>query len=116
MLQQIEMDFTAAQLRDQGIKRAVEKANKVEPGWSDQAYEIFKQFLSVRYQTFMIEDFRQYAIPMGLPKPPSDRAFGYIAIKAKKEGLIHRVGYGKTNSKTAHKTPAAIWSKTMPNG
>ena len=114
-MQQITMDFTASQLRDQGIKRAVEKANKTDPGWSEQAYDLFKQFLDVRYQTFMIEDFRQYAIPMGLPKPPNDRAFGFIPIRAVKEGLIYRVGYGKTTGKSAHKTPAAIWSKTKSN-
>lgn len=104
------MTATASELRNSGMASAINHADHVDDDWSIRAYAVLKHFVACRKSPFMCEEVRKYALnEIGLPKPPSERAWGYLMIKAAKEGLIKHNGYDKTKSASAHRTPAAVW-------
>lgn len=99
--------------RDKGILQAVTHADKVNTGWSEKAYTMFKDWLNgwAQGHKFLMEDFRISAHIRGLPDPPSNRAFGQIAVRARKAGLIKSNGQRATRSVTAHRCFASEWVK-----
>jgi hypothetical protein len=110
----VQLDAFESQHRaEQGMLQAAANAEEKEPGWNDQAYAFFIQWLYQRTkaENFFIENVRVDAAKAGIPKPPSDRAWGWIAKKAVKDNLIKRVGYGLVSNVNAHSTPASIWKK-----
>ena len=107
---------TGEELRDRGIKKAVNHADQLTEKWSEKAYEKLKLFLSheinqIQNFEFMTEQFREFCEVTFLDDPPSLRAFGGIMAKAAKVGLIERVGYANVTNPKAHATPAAIWRR-----
>jgi hypothetical protein len=79
-------------------------------GWTKEAFRLLKEFIPHQKQ-FMCEEFRDYCHSKGLTLPSSNRAFGGIILKAMREGLIRRIGYGKVKNPKAHAANAAVWEK-----
>lgn len=105
--------FQSRSNRDEGIQRAVDSANRKDAGWSEKAFEMFREWLKgwpVGYE-FLIEDFRISAKIRGLPDPPSKRVFGHIAVRAKKMGLIKSNETRKVKNPDANRANAALWIK-----
>lgn len=100
--------MTAAELAGEGMDRAVDHADRVTPGWSDRAYQLLEQY-AVSHWQFMTEDVRNWAHKLGLPEAPSGRAWGAVALRGCREGIISREGYRKTVNPLAHGTPATLW-------
>ena len=96
-----------AKLRDKGIKKALDNANNTHDKWSDKAYDFLLKYIKYQNQ-FMTEDVR-VASEKAIPKPPSNRAWGSVILKAAKSGLINRVGFANVKNAKAHKTPASVW-------
>ncbi len=111
MNEQFDIEF-GKKLRDEGIERAINHADRKISQWQEIAYEHFLLWLRKmpRGERFMIEDFRKH---MGthLVEPPSLRAYGALAVRGAKDGVIENVGYGKVSNSKAHRTPAAIWQR-----
>lgn len=99
-------------LRDMGIKQATDHADAVVSSWTDIAYDHFRMYLEKmeRGAEFQIEDFREY---MGtrLVEPPSRRAYGAIAVRAVKDGLIVKIGHSQVRNVRAHLCYASVWKK-----
>lgn len=99
--------------RDEGMNRAIENADRKIPSWSDNTFGWFKKWLQdwpVGYR-FQMEDFRMYQYIMGFPNPPSNRAYGQISVRARKEGLIKSVGTKKVTNVNAHRCFSTLWEK-----
>ena len=99
-------------LRDEGLARAVDKADRDCEKWSDRVYQLFKGWLKdkpTNYE-FMTEDFRRQNKDL-IDQPENLRAFGFICPKATREGLIRFVGNQKTKNSKSHRTPAGLWMK-----
>jgi len=96
-----------AKLRDKGIKKALDNANNTHDKWSNKAYDFLLKYIKYQNQ-FMTEDVR-VASEKAIPKPPSNRAWGSVILKAAKSGLINRVGFANVKNAKAHKTPASVW-------
>lgn len=109
MVEQLDL-FTGAELRDKGIQRAVDHANEVHEGWSDQAFKFLKAFLLTHRGEFMTEYVRAAASGI-VPEPPSKRAWGGVMTRAKNEGLIRSIGFRSVTNAKAHCTPASVWLK-----
>ena len=109
---QTSLDFTGRQNRDAGMKKAIQSAEQICEGWSEKAFQLFKWYLSSipRGKRFLIEDFRE-AIKDKIPAPRSSRAFGPIAMRAVKAGLIERVGYRQVKNPNANCANASVWVK-----
>ena len=103
--------FAARKARDKGILQAVTHANQVSESWSTKVYELFKDFLRLQDDAFQFEEFRLSVIGK-IPEPPHKRAFGAIAAKAARQGLIERVGYAPVKNVTAHACFASVWRRT----
>ena len=100
------------QLRDKGIKKAIDNANDTHNKWSDKAYKFLLDYIKYgegrdQYE-FMTEDVRM-ASEAEIPKPPSNRAWGGIILRAVRAGLVHRVGSSSVKNIKAHRTPATVW-------
>ena len=108
---QQQIDF-GRKLRDEGIQKAVDHANHVHEAWSEDAYRYFQIYLNHKPKgfKFMIEDFREH-IRGTLADPPHKRAFGSLAVRARKEKLIAKAGHGQVANPTAHRCFATIWMK-----
>lgn len=114
MKAQLELDYTkAAEARDAGIEQAVQHADAMNIGWSEKAWEMFQEWLSgwPKGFRFQIETFRASAGARGLPHPPTARAFGQIAVRGRKEGLIRSNGQKPTTGVTAHRCYSNEWEK-----
>ena len=96
-----------SQLRDKGIKQAINNANDTHEKWSEKAYKFLTDYIKSHHE-FMTEDVR-VASEKKIPIPPSNRAWGGIILRASKAGLISRVGFSNVKNAKAHKTPATVW-------
>jgi len=105
---QATIDFGKA-ARDEGMHRAITHANQVVENWSERVFDAFKEYLILtQKQPFQIEDFRAW-IGDRIPPPPHNRAFGSIATKAIKAGLIERIGFAPVKNPKAHRANSAVW-------
>jgi len=95
------------ELRDKGIKKALDNANNTHDRWSDKAYDFLLKYIKYQYE-FMTEDVR-VASEKAIPKPPSNRAWGSVILRASRSGLINRIGFANVKNAKAHKTPASVW-------
>lgn len=99
-MEQRVLDFTAARVRrDAGMSRSVQHADRVTPGWQDDALEAFKAFAR-KHRNFTTEQAR-IASP-NVPTPPDKRAWGHVARRACKEGIVRKVGVVQAQSPTVH--------------
>ena len=96
-----------AELRDKGIKQAISNANDTHDKWSDKAYNFLTKWIKTQYE-FMTEDVR-IASEKEIPKPPSNRAWGGIILRAVRAGLITRDRFSSVKNVKAHRTPATVW-------
>ena len=96
-----------AELRDKGIKQAISNANDTHDKWSDKAYKFLTGYIKSQHE-FMTEDLRM-ASEKEIPKPPSNRAWGGIILRAVRAGLITRDRFSNVKNVKAHKTPATVW-------
>lgn len=111
---QLNLNLSEARVnRDEGIQKAIDSAERKNPGWSAKAWEMFTDWLSnwPKGFTFQIETFRVSASARGLESPPTARAYGQIAVRARKEGLIKSNGQKPTSGATAHRCYANEWQK-----
>lgn len=111
-MSQLELNFSGEQLRDEGIKSATINANQVIDKWSERAYATLLKILPSDIN-FMTEDIRAWSLNVGLPEPPSLRAWGGLILRASKNGLIEKIGHGKVSNAKAHHCFAAIWRKKL---
>ena len=96
-----------SQLRDKGIKQAVDNANNTHEKWSVKAYKFLTNYIKSHHE-FMTEDAR-LASEKEIPLPPSNRAWGGVILRAVKAGLITRDRFSNVKNAKAHKTPATVW-------
>lgn len=101
----------ATQLKLLGMAQAVDTTEQLCPNWAHQAYNKLVEFCDYfGYEyIFITETFREWAHNHGLPKPMHDRAFGQIMHRAAKQGLLQKVGFGKTSNPKSHAAYSTLW-------
>jgi hypothetical protein len=95
-------------LRDDGMRRAVDHADRVAPQWSEQALDAVRAF-SLTRDHITSEQVRQWAEKDGLSAPPDGRAWGAIMRRAAKEGLIRKIGWTTATDPKVHCNPVSLW-------
>ena len=101
-------------LRDKGIKKAVEHAEDVSDGWSVQAIAFLEEYIRDHRQ-FSGEQVREEARGR-IPEPPSLRAWGGVLLAGSKRGWIKQVGYIHVENPRAHRANAALWESRLFRG
>lgn len=99
---------TGKQLKEDGIKRAVDHADRQIETWSERAYKLFVEYCQT-VDTLKAEDARVYAEEKGLEIPPTKRAWGAIALKAAKNGCIINKGIVKASNVKCHQGFTTLW-------
>jgi hypothetical protein len=92
--------------RDKGIENAAAGAGL---SWIEKAYEAFVAHAK-RHEQFLTEDVRMTAEANGLRKPADRRAWGAVAQRAARAGVVKQLGY--VSATTGHKHPVSLWSST----
>lgn len=105
---------TGEELKQKGIAQAIRHANQVVERWADIAYLRFVEYLNQPGITeFKTEDARVYAEGKGVEIPPTKRAWGGIALRAARNGLIVRAGFVPCNNPKAHKAVISLWRRAV---
>jgi hypothetical protein len=99
---------TGPQLRDKGIRKAVTKAEAINPSWSDLAYDFLRSYIQTHHR-FLTEDIRTAAERAGIVSPASKRVWGSLILRAVREGIIRADGYAQVSNPQAHCANARIW-------
>jgi hypothetical protein len=105
------IEFNQAKGAQLAIAGAECAANNAGIPWKELAYAALKEYRNVS-NTFMTEDISNYAYTKGLDNPPDGRAWGAIIHKAKKDGIIVKVGYAPKKTKHCHSQPISVWEFT----
>lgn len=111
---QLAMNFdlpTGRDLRDAGIKQAIEHADRAEPSWSDRALGYFMEYAATHAE-MTTEEVRQYAERCGLQTPTDRRAWGAVALRAMRTGIVRSGGYTKAKSPTVHAMTVTLWVRS----
>jgi hypothetical protein len=98
------LEKSATELKNDGIERAKNKADKENENWSEKAYAFFIEYAKNSKGPFMNADVVEAAKGV-LPEPNDNRAWGHVAVKAMKEGLIKSIGYEKGKKPEHHSNP-----------
>lgn len=109
---QLTLSEGAERLKQLGIARAIDNAEKAAPGWTSEALSFVREYARL-HAVFMAEEVRAFAHGQGLPLPPSARAWGGVIIKAAKSGLLKKVGTGTVSNARAHKCFASRWQSLI---
>lgn len=96
------------QLRDEGIQRASDHAEREREEWNDAAYEYFVEYATTHDQ-FATEDVREHALRDGFEDAPDARAWGAVAARARREGLIIHSHFESARNAKKHRCPLRIW-------
>jgi hypothetical protein len=99
-------------LRDRGMKRALQHAEDVEDGWNIKALDFLYVYAKSHPGKFSGEMVRLEAEGT-VPKPPCLRAWGGILANAARRGWIRQVGYTKVTNPDAHQANAALWESLI---
>jgi CBS domain-containing protein len=103
---------TAQEMADEGMSRAADHAESVNPGWNEQAFSMLLTYAETHFE-FMTEDVRVWAHTKGLPQPPDGRAWGAVTQRAVRARLLVRDRYRKTRIPPAHATPRPVWRSPL---
>lgn len=98
--------------RDKGIEQSHNTAEKVDPGWSELAYQALTRYVNERVAIggeFTTEEVR-LAVAGELAAPPSDKSWGAVLRRAQSAGKILTEG-GRNAVYSGHKHLVAVWKR-----
>lgn len=94
-------------LRDQGIDRAVDHADRAQPNWADVA---FAYVCKHARGCFTAEDIRLEAEANGVPSPAHERAWGGVMVRVRIQGIaIPTDRFRSAKDSKSHRAPKRIW-------
>lgn len=94
----------------EGIDQAVAHADRDAPGWSSVAFEFVKlHAMQNRGARFTGYEIVRAALAYGVPKPPTDKAFGGPIQRAARAGLIRKVGSVADPNPERHGSDVPLW-------
>lgn len=90
-----------------GVKKAKQAADNAGAQWTLDAYDIFEKYAR-KHATFTTEQVRLEAAK-NLKAPPDARAWGQIALLAKKNGVVVSHGWVASEDPKKHGIPVTLW-------
>lgn len=91
---------------EDGIARAVEHAEHVHAGWSDEALGYLRAYVTAHPEPFLLEHVRQWAERGGLEPPPDARAWGGVIRAAQREQMVTTTGEFRVDR---WGSPKSVW-------
>jgi hypothetical protein len=100
----VQLDLRAARAaRDEGITRAADHADGIDPGWAAGCYRVLETYASHTAE-FTSVDFREHLKRIGFPVPVP-KALGGPFQKAARAGLIVKAGFEQHPERHCSPTP-----------
>ena len=93
-----------------GHQMAKVAADHAGESWTDEAYEAFRQH-AINNLIFTTEDVRRANLEM--PPPPDSRAWGAIALRAKKDNLIQFNDWVRSENRITHGRLITRWKSLI---
>ena len=106
-MNQILDEKKGRELKNEGIKQALETAEKKDENWGAKAYNFLCEYIKENKE-FKAEEVRMASLGH-VPIPPSKRAWGSVIVMAKKNNLIIRKGYASVKNPRAHQAICTVW-------
>lgn len=100
---------TGAELKEIGMQRAIDHADRVVETWSEKAYRFFIEYCKT-VEELKTEDARVHAEQQGLEEPPTKRAWGAIARRAAIAGIITKKGIVTASNPKCHMGFTTVWA------
>ena len=91
------------------IELSAAKQDRLSDGWCSKAQDYLSHYRASKPQNFTIEDFRDYAEPLGLDEPANGSAYGKVMQTASKRKQIEMVGFSQATRAAAHSRPLRVW-------
>lgn len=108
----VQLNIFQSQInRDKGIKRAVDKAEAVNPGWVDKVIDQLRIYNPGG--EFECSDFRKWVQDKVDLTGVNPRSFGKIMQRGMKEGIISFTTLGKTKNVKAHSANCNYYVKKI---
>lgn len=101
----------AINARDDGIARAAEHADAVEPRWTDRAFDLLRAHAE-QHTFFTIEQLRK-AVAGQLPEPPTTRAWGAVVTRAMRAGIVKSEGWTTAEDPAVHCNLVTLWRSLL---
>lgn len=107
------IDEDGVALRDEGMARAADKADRHEENWTEQAQAMLKQFLkSWQFDEFISEEAQLWMVERGLRQPASQNAWGSVFLTAARRGVIEKTGqYRNAIRPRAHARAVPVYKR-----
>jgi hypothetical protein len=90
-----------------GMTQAVDHADRVLQQWSMSALAHLVYYARQINHPFLVEDAREWAEKLGLPVPPTKRAWGAVVRRASRGRHIAKVGHA--NARSSNNSPKCLW-------
>ncbi len=110
MSAQLSIDFARA-ARDEGVKQALDHADREVEGWSDLALLFLRKY-ATGHEYFSPEDVTEAAGSWGLIQPPDKRSWGGVYLRAQNLGLILRSDRSYQR-RFGHATKSFLWKSLI---
>jgi hypothetical protein len=104
------MDVTQHPGLQLGHDMAQVAANHAGTEWKETAFEAFKQYAR-QHTEFTTEQVRIAA--KDVAPPPDPRAWGQVALRAKRESVVEGGGWVRANSPSVHGMIVTLWRSKL---
>lgn len=99
--------------RDTAMASVAKHADEACPHWGELAFGWIKTF-ALAHREFISEDCTAAAEAAGIPKPHNTKSWGGPFMRASRQKIIVRIGYGV--SKRRHLSPTPLWKSQTYRG
>jgi hypothetical protein len=101
--------FSASEKGYAAAQAAAARADREIDEWTDKAVALFAEYASRAFDPFLTEEARQFAESRGLSSPPDGRAWGHVAKKCQRAGVVTSAGFGA--AKSSNGSPKVLWKR-----
>jgi hypothetical protein len=99
--------FSASEKGHAAAKAAAARADREIDDWTQKAVALFAEYAKKAPSSFLTEEARQYAESHGLSSPPDGRAWGHVAKKCQRAGVVTSAGFGA--AKSSNGSAKVLW-------
>lgn len=107
----LAFDAAGGAWRDAAVEQAVQAAG---PDWCEQAYTVFCAH-ALEFASFSTCQVRAAATRAGLATR-EPRAWGAVAMRAARAGVVRHGGYVASSSPLGHLAPVSLWHSAIVAG
>ena len=94
--------------RDDGIQRAIDHAEEVEPGWGDAALALLRLY-AASGRPFTALALREWAQREHGFVGATNWAWGSVFVRAQRDRLIEKAGFAEVGNETSHLKVSPLW-------